>query len=424
LALLATLLVLGAAGAFVSVGTQPLKETILHRFAGIPDGMNPEAGLLVDMVGNLDGTTVEGGAHRRCFGGYGNGCGTVFSIDASGHERVVYSFRGRPDGSSPFAGLIADGAGNLYGTTAAGGTTKACYTDGGDGCGTVFRIDAAGHESLVYSFKGNAAGQGDGQGPEGVVVADAAGDLYGTTPFGGTNFDGTIFKIDPTGHETVLYSFTGGGDGARPYSGVILDAAGNLYGTAYFGGNSGCVSGCGTVFKLDPSGALTVLHAFTGTTDGGNPYAPLVADRRGNLYGTTELYGNNSCGGGNGPGCGVVFELDGKRKETMLHTFAGSPDGRNPYTALVRDANGNLYGTTAFGGDQACNGGYSCGVVYEVRATGAESILHTFTGGKRDGEVAYGGVVLDATGKLYGTTVSGGIGACNRGCGVVFALTP
>ncbi len=288
----------------------------------------------------------------------------------------------------------------------------------------MFRIDPAGHETVVYSFKGNAANQGDGQGPEGVLTADGQGDLYGTTPFGGPNFVGTIFKIDVTGRESVLYAFTGGADGARPYSGVVRDSAGDLFGTAYFGGNAGCVGGCGTVFELDAAGRFHVVYAFTGQTDGGNPYAPPLLDARGDLYGTTELYGDAQCSGGNGPGCGVVFRLTHKGKLTVLRAFASTPDGRNPYTALVRDARGKLYGTTAFGGDPKCNGGYTCGVVYEIAPSGGETILHTFTGGKGDGEVAYGGVVPDAAGDLYGTTVSGGIGACSRGCGVVYRLKP
>ncbi len=227
------------------------------------------------------------------------------------------------------------------------------------------------------------------------------------------------------GKESVLYSFTGGSDGGRPYKGVILDTAGNLYGVTDIGGDSGCVAGCGTVFELSASGALTTLYRFTGGSDGGYPYGGLVMDAAGNLYGTAQAYGNLDCSkmGGN-PGCGTVFRLDAKRRFKVLHVFAGSPDGALPSETLTLDAKGNIFGTTSFGGDDSCNGGYACGVVFEIDSHGKESLLHTFTGGAKDGEVPYGGVTLDNAGDIYGTTVSGGIGPCNRGCGIVFKLSP
>jgi uncharacterized repeat protein (TIGR03803 family) len=399
-------------------------ETVLHRFGSSPDAASPEASLILDAGDNLYGTTTAGGHHPHCPGGYNTGCGTVFAIDASGKERLLYSFRGKPDASSPFAGLLLR-AGNLYGTTASGGSVRACYTYGGNGCGAVFKIDKSGVESLLYQFQGNfGSGKGDGQGPMGGLVSDAAGDLYGTTPFGGKSESGTVFKVTKNGTETVLYSFTGAGDGGRPYSGVILDATGNLYGVTYFGGHSQCTSGCGTVFKLSTTGSLATLYRFKGTKDGGNPMGGLIADSAGNLYGTAQNYGNLKCNkrGGN-PGCGTVFKLNPTGKLTVLHTFAGSPDGATPSERLTLDKQGNLYGTTSFGGNAGCNGGYSCGVVFEISAGGAESVLHTFTGGAMDGEVPYGGVVRDKAGNLYGTTVSGGVGPCNEGCGIAFKLT-
>ncbi len=411
--------------AFAAPRDTTYAETILHKFGGNPDGQSPEAGLILDRAGNLYGTTVAGGSDPQCPGGFGEGCGTVFSLDTAGKETVLYSFAGRPDGASSFAGLMADAAGSLYGTTALGGNVGGCYAGGGDGCGTVFKLDSAGNETMLHDFRSVFKGKPDGQSPEGDLVADAAGNLYGTTPFGGPDASGTIFEIDALGKETVLYSFTGGADGARPYSGVTRDAAGNLYGVTYFGGSDSCVGGCGTVFEFDTAtGALTTLHAFTGQADGGNPYGGLIQDAAGNFYGTTELNGDNACSGGNGPGCGVVFELGSSGVETVLHAFEGSPDGRNPYTRLVMDGHGNLFGTTAFGGDSACNKGNSCGVVYEVDKNGKETVLHSFKGGRKDGEVVYGGLVRDRAGNLYGTTVSGGIGSCSRGCGMVFKLAP
>jgi uncharacterized repeat protein (TIGR03803 family) len=223
----------------------------------------------------------------------------------------------------------------------------------------------------------------------------------------------------------VLYSFTGGGDGARPYSGVIRDVAGNLYGVTYFGGHTQCTSGCGTVFELDNTGSFTTLYQFKGGQDGGNPRGGLVMDANGNLYGSAQNYGDLSCNkrGGN-PGCGTIFEMTPARKFMMLHSFGGSPDGATPSESLTLDKKGDIYGTTSFGGDQSCNGGYSCGVVFEISSFGQELVLHKFVGGKNDGEVPYGGLARDFSGNLFGTTVSGGVGPCNRGCGIVFKLAP
>lgn len=398
-------------------------ETVLHRFKSSPDAATPEAGLVVDASGNLYGTTTAGGNYPGCPGGYDTGCGTVFAIDGAGKERLLHSFTGKPDASSPFAGLLLRG-GSLYGTTASGGNVSACYSYGGDGCGTIFKIGKNGAESLLYQFKGSfGSRKADGQGPMGGLVADDAGNLYGTTPFGGKYESGTVFEVTKHGAETVLYSFTGADDGARPYSGVIRDATGNLYGVTYFGGNGQCTGGCGTIFEITGKGSLTTLYRFAGARDGGNPRGGLAMDVTGNLYGTAQNYGDLSCNkrGGN-PGCGTIFRLSPAGKFRLLHTFAGSPDGATPSESLIVDENDNLYGTTSFGGDQRCNGGYSCGVAFEVTSKGRESVLYTFAGGARDGEVPYGPLVRDPVGNLYGTTVSGGVGPCNRGCGIVFKL--
>jgi uncharacterized repeat protein (TIGR03803 family) len=410
-------------------GTTAYTETVLHRFHSSPDGASPEAGVVLDAAGNIFGTTVSGGAHPGCPHGYGTGCGSIYTIDAAGTERVIYSFAGRPDASEPFAALLSkDGA--FYGTTAVGGDYSPCYVYGGLGCGTIFKIDRHGAEHVLYDFEGNfGSGKTDGRSPQSALVADAAGNLYGTTTYGGSydEDDGTIFELSKAGVEKVLYAFQGRSDGAHPYSGVIRDGAGNLYGVAYSGGLSGCggAGGCGTVFELSPSGSLTTLYSFTGKKDGGNPLGGMVMDAAGNLYGTTQAYGNVNCNkkGGN-PGCGTVFKLTMQRKLKVLHVFEGDPDGAVPSENLIMDAEGNLYGTTSFGGDNKCNGGYSCGTVFEVDVHDHESVLHTFTGGKDDGEVPYGPVTRDAAGDLYGTTVSGGTGPCERGCGIVFRLSP
>jgi uncharacterized repeat protein (TIGR03803 family) len=402
-------------------------ERILHKFTGSPDAANPEAGLIRDVDGKLYGTTVEGGANSNCPGGFGMGCGTVFAIDAGGNERVVYSFAGTPDGSTPFADLLSDASGNLYGTTAAGGNGKVCLSFNPDGCGTAFKVDTAGNESILHNFLGYfGSGRDDGEGPKGSLIANPDGALFGATAFGGLGSSGVIFEINTNGKERILHDFDGhGSDGDGSYAGLVRDTTGNLYGTTYQGGGGNCIGGCGSVFELDHAGVFTTLYQFTGGQDGGNPYGGLIMDASGNLYGTAQNYGNLACTkqGGN-PGCGTVFKLSSTRTLTVLHTFAGSPDGATPSATLIRDGNGNIYGATPFGGDQSCNGGYSCGVVFKIGRSGRETILHTFTGGAHDGEVPYGGLYRDSSGDLFGTTVSGGKGPCQQGCGIVFELVP
>jgi uncharacterized repeat protein (TIGR03803 family) len=252
------------------------KETVLHNFTGGKDGGFPFAGVTRDASGNLYGTTLYGGNCNR----YG-GCGTVFKLDKSGKEDVLYTFTEGADGDMPFTDLILDAAGNLYGTTGYGGTY---------GFGTVFQLGAAG-EKVLHSFTGDK----DGGLPYGGLIRDKAGNLYGTTSGFGTA--GNVFKVNAKGHEDVLYSFTGGTDGLNPYAGLVRDTAGNLFGTTAFGGTGGW----GVVFKIDGNGQETVLYAFTGGTDGGTPYASLVRDSKGNLYGTTYY--------GGAFGLGTVFKL-------------------------------------------------------------------------------------------------------------------
>jgi uncharacterized repeat protein (TIGR03803 family) len=355
-----------------------------------------------DSVGNLYGTT------NGIFGTFGS----VFQLNKAGNLTTLLAFNGEQE-ATPFAGVIRDGSGNLYGTTPGG------Y----ESAGTVFKLDRAGHETLLHTFINGGTGGGF---PYSGVVRDAAGNLYGTLSSGGASVYGAVFKLDKTGSETVLYSFVGGRDGSSPLAGVVRDAAGNFYGTTYYGGGSRCGgSGCGTMFKLDATGKETVLHRFTGGTDGGHPgYGSLVRDAAGNLYGTTYNGGGTGCGG---PGCGIVFKLDATGKETVLHRFTGGTDGGHPgYGSLVRDPAGNLYGTTYNGGGTGC-GGPGCGIVFKLDATGKETVLHRFTGAT-DGANPYGGLVQDAVGNLYGTTLSGGDLSCSTsdgpGCGVVFKLTP
>jgi uncharacterized repeat protein (TIGR03803 family) len=229
---------------------------------------------------------------------------------------LLYTFTGGADGGDPIGGLIMDAQGNLYGTTAEGGNL-ACL----QGCGTVFKLDTRGNETVLYSFIGTG---GDGYFPSATLVQDVQGNLYGTTQVGGAYGYGTVFKVNPSGSETVLYSFSGAGDGGDPnFAGLVTDNQGNLYGTTYFGGTYGY----GTVFKLDSTDVETVLSSFTGVGgDGAGPSGGLVRDAQGNLYGTTESGGAN----GGTFGYGTVFKVDTTGKETVLHSFNGN-DGYQPW---------------------------------------------------------------------------------------------
>jgi uncharacterized repeat protein (TIGR03803 family) len=290
---------------------------------------------------------------------------------------VLYSFT-PSDGEGPKSSLVLDKEGNLYGTAGFGG--------GSIGWGEVFKLDPAGTETVLHSFAGS-----DGIDPSGGLVRDKEGNLYGTTSHGGTG-GGTVFHLDTTNTVTVLHTFTGP-DGAFPLADLVRDKEGNLYGTTSGGG----ASNFGAVFKLDRTGTETVLHSFTGP-DGAYPAAGLVRDEGGNLYGTTPNGGASDQG--------TVFKLDTTGTETVLHSFTG-PDGANPnFAGLVRDKEGNLYGTTLYGGDLLNCLGLGCGVVFKVDTTGTETVLHSFIG--PDGRGPAAGLVLDKEGNLYGTTFAGG----------------
>jgi uncharacterized repeat protein (TIGR03803 family) len=327
------------------------KFTLLHSFGvGGTGGAEPFAGLVRDSAGNLYGTTFSGGA---------SGAGTIFKLNKKNTFSVLYSFAHGADGWGPTASLILDPAGNLYGTASNGGNLKC---GGGFGCGVVFKLNTTGNETVLHSF---GPGEKKGEFPYAGLLRDAGGNLYGTTTLGGHANFGTVFKLDPAGNETVLYTFQKEADGKDPWSTLIRDAAGNFYGTTTAGGKGNCGTNCGVVFKLDTSGTETVLYAFTGKSDGGNPSAGLVMDAAGNLYGTTFVGGNKSCGD-EGLGCGVVFKLDPSGNETVLYTFSDGTDGGSPVAGLIMDTAGSLYGTASRGGNLSdCQGG-GCGVVFKI----------------------------------------------------------
>jgi uncharacterized repeat protein (TIGR03803 family) len=396
------------------------KFKVLHTFKGAPnDGGDPAGVLVRDSPGNLYGTTAAGGS-GQCSGN-GGGCGTAFKMNAAGKFIWIHNFKG-PNGFEPLAGLLRDKSGNLYGTTSLGGNNECSL-----GCGTVFKLDKNGKESVLHKFSPGS----DGHYPEALLVGDEEGDLFGTTYLGGTVGYGTVFKVDKNGKETILHNFAGppdgGGDGAIVYSGVIRDTAGDLYGVTFEGG----VYGVGTVYEVSSIGDETLLYSFKGGVDGAEAGSVLVADKNGNLYGTTQWGGNGGCF--SGEGCGTVFELsphsDGSWTEKVLYVFcslSNCADGEDPVAGpLVIDAAGNLYGTTNLGGAYANCNGDTCGTVFKLDITGKETVLHSFTGGK-DGAYPRAGLTMDAGGNVYGVAEAGGDTNCYApyGCGVVFEIVP
>ncbi len=322
--------------------------TVLHSFeGGTKDGKFPTAGLVRDEAGNLYGTTVYGGSSAD----KGWGWGTVFEVNTAGKEIVLHRFAGgTKDGCNPYGGLLRDKVGNLYGTA---------YGCGASGYGTVFKLEKK-VETILYSF----AGEPDGAWPYfTTLVADAEENLYGVTFGGGGNGCyggcGTVFKLDKTGKETVLHSFVGDPDGCFPNGTLVKDVAGNLYGIT---GSCGA-SDEGMVWKLSKNGTETVLHNFAGgSSDGAYPVAGVILDAKGNLYGDSENGGSYECGGS---GCGTVYKLNNKGVVTLLHRFNGS-DGQFPIGGLIRDAKGDFYDTTYEGGGAGCGGDFGCGIVWKL----------------------------------------------------------
>ena len=304
---------------------------------------------------------------------------------------VLYNFAGSSDGGDPFASLIRDSAGNLYGTADYGGAAFA---------GVVFKVAPNGTETVLYNFSGGA----DGAQPFSALVRDKAGNLYGTTTMGGSANAGVVFKLDPGGTETVLHNFTGGTDGTTPTGGLLEDNAGNFYGTASQGGTSNA----GVLFKINAKGKYSILHTFTGAANDGKypTYTSLLMDSVGALYGVTE-----EGGAANG---GILYKFS-TGKLTILHSFiGGTTDGCNVLGVPFMDGNGNFYGTTS-----SC-GTSSLGTVWTVSSNGNETVLHSFAGGTTDGEYPLAGVIVDASGNIYGNTETGG--ASN--VGTVYEISP
>lgn len=411
--------VLATACLLTAIGTadhaQAATETVLYAFTGGSDGASPYAGLVADAYGNFYGTTVGGGAWNY---------GVVFRLTPAGAETVLHSFSGGTDGAYPYAGLAIDANYNLYGATAYGGSSAK---------GVTFRLRPSPFyrggwiETVFHAFTGGT----DGAFPYAGLTRDSSGNLYGTALQGGTVGAGTVFKIAPTGAQTVLYSFQAKSDGIFPSANLAIGANGTLYGTTQEGGT---YNG-GTIYELVPppqgqtAWSESVLHSLQ-PSDGVTPDAGLAIDASDNLYGTASDGGSAMCG--------TVFELSppvilpfaahsrqlASRSSptpnyniyawnlTVLHNFNGT-DARVPLAGVVTDANGNLYGTTTYGGP------FDSGAVYKIAPGGTETVLYSFTGGA-DGGYPRAGLILDSSGNLYGTTSEGG----PSGTGVVFKIQP
>jgi len=390
-------------------GATPVRAqtlTVLYRFHGGRDGASPNSRLVLDDAGNLYGTARDRGAYNF---------GTVFKLDANGKLTTLHAFNGI-DGLWPSGDLIRDKKGNLYGTTAFGATPE-----GGKcrhGCGTLFKIDSSGKHRILHIFSGDA----DGGGPAQRLIRDDERNFYGVAYRGGNRNCGiyrrgcgVIFRIDATGTESVLYTFGQAADGGNGVGDLIRDKVGNIFGTTNRGGDYTW----GSVFKLDPEGTWTTLYSFTGFADGNAPTSGLIRDENGSFYGSTQFGGDPTCGFYLN-GCGVIFKLDSANSETVLYTFTGDPNQGEPFGALLRDASGNLYGTSYPGA--VCDP--HCGNVFKLDPSGNKTILHEFNNPSKG--LWLGHLTRDKAGNLYGTTWSGGRknDSCYYGCGVIFKIVP
>ena len=384
---------------------QNLNFNLLHTFSGSPDGTLPNT-LIRDPGGNLYGTTVSGGFADCPNAPPPTGCGTVFKLANNGDYTVLYAFQGNQDGDNPVGGVSRDAAGNLFGTTAGiEGATA-----------TVFKVDKNGNETVLFGFTNFV----DGAFPKTPPILDKAGNLYGTTYYGGDvncGFDGNgcgvVYEITAAGQFKVLHTFTSIKDGIWPIGGLVIEAAGNLYGATAEGGDPNCNPAgpaCGTIFEVAKNGKYTVLYRFTGQADGEYPGC-VTADGAGGLYGVTGGGGDLGCGFS---GCGTIFQISRSAGFKILYAFQPIFPNDQGSDCPVHDSNGNIYGT--HGGSGAHGGGY----LYKLDASGKYTDIFDFPPYPSNLGSAPTGVVLTPNGDFYGTLDLGGA----DGFGTVFELTP
>lgn len=377
-------------------------QHVVYSFTGGVDGGNAATSVAFAPSGKAIVTTVQGGA---------DGCGTVDRLTPSQGawtSRTLWTFTCGADGKNPHGGVTLDAAGDIFGTTVAGGSGGICV---GDGCGVVYRIAARGGFRVIYNFTGG----NDGFGPGNPVALDTHGNIYGDAPDGGAHGVGVVYQLSyrrGSWKQKVIHAFTGRDDGAVGSLGPLLvDSAGDIFGVTEIGG----FHQAGNAFKITPNAngtwTFTVLYAFKGAPDAAFPYGGLISDASGDLYGTT-YYGGTS-------GNGAVYELmprsSGRYAERVLYSFSGGADGGNPTTTLMFDSAGDLVGTTTAGG-----GSCGCGVIFKLdHVTGLESVLHTFGSSRTDGQSPLYGLTADTNGDLFTATVGGG----SFGQGAVFGMS-
>ena len=383
--------------------TNAVTLTTLHAFGtATNDAHAPNSPLILANDGNFYGVSYSGGA---------NDLGALYKISPAGVEIILYSFgASSSDGTQP-ASVIQGSDGNFYGTTVTGGAygSGSCAASLGDclpGDGTIFKFNpTTGTETVLYSFGSTST---DGMNPNGNLLLASDGNFYGTTGAGGANSYGAVFRVNPAGNETVVYSFGSNSstDAKTPSAGLIQGSNGELYGTTTLGGTNGT----GAVFQISTGGIESVLYSFgTGTDDGSTPYAPLLQGSDGNLYGTTIFGGAHSRG--------TLFKVTSGGAESIVHSFGSSAtDGTLPYDAVIEDSSGNFYGSTYSGGangEALCVGATTAcypgdGTIFMVTSAGVESVLYSFGSTTTDGIYPAGGLILN-NGTFYGVTTEGGL---------------
>ena len=402
-----------SASAMVTIG--PYATKTLYSFTSLSDGAAPSAPLIQGKDGYFYGTTQVGGTY---------GDGTVFKVDNTGNITTLHEFSGS-DGANPAMSLLQASDGNFYGTTADGGASST---------GAVFKMDSSGNLTTLYSFSGG----NDGGYPGGGLIQGTDGYLYGTTSSGGTSNSGTVFKMDLSGDITTLYSFSGGADGELPVGSLVQGPGGLFYGVTQNGGSTCSLDsrGCGSIFQIDTSGNFKTLYAFTGGQDGAEPEEALLQASDGDFYGTALFGGDSSCTVSGTTGCGTIFRIDSTGNFTLLHAFTGGTEGGVPFSSLIQAGDGDFYGTATAGGDSSCSVTASgenyptyvgCGTVFKMDSAGNVSALYSFQGSPTDGSNPFAAVVEGTDGYFYGTTRWGGTAtSCpytsNGGCGTFFRV--